>query len=219
MQVGPASYGGAGQGGAGQGGPADRSGMRWMGTARGAYGAGGANVGGPAGNLGGISSLSVPMVCSPSAACNHDTQGTSRHDGQHMTLPGHACHVMTIQGHACDVMTKTGTCMHVMTRQGHAQAAMSIGGAGPRWPMAAAAGANPYLYGGMAAVVGGYGDLQQPAQQQPMLHGGIPYGSMDAMFGVGGQLAPGVTICLMHLFPACTCSLHVIKLIQPCIQV
>lgn len=60
MQVEPASYGGVGQGG-----PADRSGMRWMGTARGAYGAAGANVGGPADNLGGISSLSVPMVCSP----------------------------------------------------------------------------------------------------------------------------------------------------------
>lgn len=88
---------------------------------------------------------------------------------------------------------------------GAAQAAMSIGGAGPRWPMAAAAGANPYLYGGMGgAVVGGYGDLQQqPAQQQPMLHGGVPYGSMDAMFGVGGQLAPGVTTYLRHLIPAC----------------
>ena len=106
---------------------------------------------------------------------------------------------------------ETGTCMHVVTRQAHAQAAMSIGGSGqPRWPMAAAAGANPYLYGGMGgAVMGGYGDMQQqPTQQQHMLHGGVPYGSMDAMFGVGGQLVSGVTICLMCLIPA---------VIQPCI--
>lgn len=89
---------------------------------------------------------------------------------------------------------------------------MSIGGAGPRWPMAAAAGANAYLYGGMGgAVVGGYGDLQQqPAEQQPMLYGGVPCGSMDAMFGVGGQLAPGVAICLTHLIPASD------QVIQPC---
>ena len=77
-----------------------------------------------------------------------------------------------------------------------AQAAMNIGGdgggGGGRWSGAAGAGANPYLYGGMGGpVMGNYGELQQPAQQQFMLSGGVAYSTMDAMFGVGGQLAPG----------------------------
>ena len=73
------------------------------------------------------------------------------------------------------------------------QAAMNIGGqvgggGNARWAAAAGAGGNPYLYGGMGgAVTGGYGEMQQ----QYMLPGGVAYSSMDAMFGVGGQMAQG----------------------------
>ena len=143
MQVGPVSYGGAGQGG-----PTDRSGMRWMGTARGAYGAGGANLGGPAGNLGGISSLSVPMVRSASASCDRNIQCLSspRPSGPCvMSWQDSTCmswkeqemcvmpwqerdmRVMSWEDRVMLVMKRAGDACHVMTRQGRTCHEMSRG--------------------------------------------------------------------------------------------